>query len=304
MKFLIDAAIELRNSLNNQTDQVFVRDRKLGETIPKIIHQTYFKRPDAPDFPEELKANVQNLEEQNPDWEYRFYDDTEIEKYIQKYFPELLEYYQKIDHRYGAARADFFRYLVMYREGGAYLDIKSSASEPLSDLVQPSDRFILSHWPRSWPKIMLGQHPGISNPIGELQQWYIICAPGHPFLKAVINNVCNNIECYNPVVHDYGSWGVFNLTGPIAYTEAIYPILEDHPHRLEADHLAVGLIYCAIGPENSTGGHQQLFTRRHYSKLNSPIVSVPLHTRAMFFLSQPIVKLLKTLHRYRQRIEG
>ncbi|SLN11960.1 Glycosyltransferase sugar-binding region containing DXD motif protein [Roseovarius albus] len=304
MKKLLDKAIALRNSLNTKTDQRFVRERDMGEQIPKIIHQTYFQSPSDPDFPAELKANIGALKCLNPSWDYRFYTDDDIERYIAIHFPELIELYHKIDPRYGAARADFFRYLVIYNEGGVYLDVKSGASKPLDELLQDSDKIVLSHWPRSWPKIMLGQHPGISNPIGELQQWYIISVAGHPFLESVINNVCNNISHYNPVLHDYGSWGVFNLTGPIAFTEAIYPLLDHYLHRLEDDHLRVGLTYCAIGPENSTGGHHLVFSRKHYSKIQAPIVKVPFYLQALFCVSKPSIKILKILYNIRTIATG
>lgn len=296
MKTLINWAISLRNSLNKLTDDEFVSQRAVGERIPKIIHQTYHTRLDSPEFPKPLKDNLDALQAQNPSWEMRFYDDADIERYIAENFPELSHFYGKIDHRYGAARADFFRYLVIYNEGGIYLDIKSGAARPLDEILFETDRILLSHWPRSWPKNVLGQHPGITNPIGELQQWYIASVPGHPFLKSVINNVCYNMSHYNPIIHDYGSWGVFNLTGPIAFTEAIYPLLEEYPHRLEQDHLQAGLVYCATGPEASIGHHHTLFTKTHYNKLKVPILRMPLHIRLMFMLLRPGIEMLKQKH--------
>lgn len=303
VKSIVDAAIKRRNSLHSLGDRDFVTDRDMGKSIPKIIHQTHYVGPDDPNCPKELKDNIAKLRELNPDWEYRFYDDAEIKRYIEQYFPDLLWLYLKIDDRYGAARADFFRYLLMYREGGVYLDIKSNVTKPLNELLHKDDRIVLCHWPRAWPDFIKGQSYGVSNPIGELQQWHIVTVPGHPFLKQVINNVCNNIVHYNPIFHDAGGWAVLNLTGPIAYTEAIFPILEEHPHRMEDDHLTVGLEYCAVGAEPSakkrpnTQGHHKLYSRPRYSDLKVPIVKVPLHTRVLFWITRPGVEVLKMMHR-------
>ena len=44
------------------------------------------------------------------------------------------------------ARADFFRYLLVYQLGGVYLDIKSSLDKPLKDVLRAEDQFILTHW--------------------------------------------------------------------------------------------------------------------------------------------------------------
>ena len=286
-----------RNSLNSQTSKTYIKEMALGENIPKIIHQTYFLSPEDELFPAELRENVERLKEMNPDWEYRFYNDDDILLYIKRHFPDLLTFYKKIDPSYGAARADFFRYLLMYNEGGVYLDIKSNVLNPLSEIVQKSDKYLLSHWPASLPARLRGVHPGITHPIGEYQQWHIASVPGHPFLKSVINNVCCNIENYNPIFHDFGTWGVLNLTGPIAYTEAIYPIVELYPHRIERDNTVLGFDYYSLNDDRGKGrcGHHEIFSRKHYSKNEIPIVKVPKYIQIMFFCIKPIIKGLKTV---------
>ena len=291
MRVLVNFALKIRGSLNKLGDYDYVTPMAMGERIPKIVHQTYFTK----NLPEKLQNNLDKMKAENPDWEFRLYDDEDIAQFISAHFASLLPVYQRINTKYGAAKADFFRYLVMYKEGGVYLDIKSGLNKPLNSIIHTSDKYVLSHWPRFYPKIMLGQHPGITNPLGELQQWYIIAIPGHPFLKSVIENVCNNIKHYNPLVHDFGSWGVFNLTGPIAYTEAIYPLLSQYPHRLQNNHIDVGLIYVALDSNDSFGGHHQVFQKKHYSKLDEPITTQPFYILWLFNLIKPIIKLLKSL---------
>ena len=291
MGMLVNYALEIRGSLNKLGDYGYIAPIAMGEHIPKIVHQTYFTKT----LPEKLQNNLDKMKAENPDWEFRLYDDKDITQFISAHFANLLPVYQRINTKYGAAKADFFRYLVMYKDGGVYLDIKSGLDKPLNSIIRTSDKYVLSHWPRFYPKIMLGQHPGITNPLGELQQWHIIAVFGHPFLKSVIENVCNNIKHYNPLIHDFGSWGVFNLTGPIAYTEAIYPLLNKHPHRLENNHLDVGLIYVALDSNDSLGGHHQVFQKKHYSKLDEPITTQPFYIVWIFNLVKPIIKLLKSL---------
>ena len=287
----------LRNSLNVMTDQMFVAVKASGDRIPKIVHQTYAIDPESPDFPVAFKENLDALKRDNPEWEFRFYNDDDVIEFIQQKFPELVEIYQRIDPRYGAARADFFRYLVVFEEGGLYLDVKSGALRGFDDIIREDDKMILSFWPRSWPKNMLGQHPGITNSVGELQQWYVAAISGHPLLASVINNVCYNIENYNPILHDYGSWGVLNLTGPIAFTEAIYPQLDKHPHRLEEDHLVCGFEYSVLSSGEIFNVHQREFSESHYSTLTVPVVRQSLPMNIQFLLSKPIVFSLRFLHR-------
>ena len=289
MGYLAKLAIKIRGSLNKPGNYNYIDDVKISENIPKIIHQTYYTK----DLPALLAENVQKIRESNPNWEYRFYDDQDIDNYIQTNFPDLFKIYKKINPNYGAAKADFFRYLVVYNEGGVYLDIKSGAEKPLDEIIKSTDKYILSHWPRSYPKAMLGQHADITNPIGELQQWHVISVAGHPFLKAVINNVCNNILHYNPILHEFGAFGVFNSTGPIAYTETIYPLLDKYPHRLEKDHLDVGLIYSAIDNSSSLSTHLRVYTKKHYVYLEEPVVTQSKLMTTLFYTLKPGIKYLK-----------
>lgn len=290
MNMLAKLAFNLRGSLNKPSNCDFVAGIKMGQQIPKIIHQTYYSK----NLPHQIQTNINQLKNENPDWDFRLYDDQDIDDYIQSHFPQLFATYKKINPKYGAAKADFFRYLVMYKDGGIYLDIKSGLDKPLSAIIKNTDQYILSYWPRHYPKIMQGQHNGITNPIGEYQQWYIISVAGHPYLKSVINNVCSNIANYNPFFHDFGSWGVFNLTGPIAYTEAIYPILDQYSHRMEKDHIELGLIYCAIDPKNPYGGHHAIFQKKHYSSIEEPVVLQTKLKSALFYLCRPFIKYLKS----------
>lgn len=238
-----------------------------GLQIPKIIHQT-FRTASLPDA---IAANVAELRGMNPGWEYRFYDDDAVRQFIAEHYGDkVLRIYQRINLNYGATRADLFRYLLMYKVGGVYLDLKSATRLPLDDIIRPEDRFILSHWDKSdrnsdcW-----GRHaelePWCDN---EFQQWHIIAAPGHPFLKAVIQRVLGNIECYIPELHGTGAHGGLRVTGPIPYTLAIAPLLARHDQRLVENHEALGLMYSRFADRKQ---HRDTLGV-HYSKLRTPVV--------------------------------
>jgi mannosyltransferase OCH1-like enzyme len=146
-------------------------------------------------LPVELAQHVQKLKVQNPGWRYEFYDDDACVDFIRKnYDPRIQKAYHRINPLYGAARADFFRYLLIYRTGGVYLDLKSGLTKRLDDIVSGHE-YLLSHWDNGRE----GTHPGwgahFKNfPQGEFQQWYVASVPGHVFLRAVIEWVLNNIE--------------------------------------------------------------------------------------------------------------
>ena len=252
-------------------DNILLKDEPTGDRIPKIIHQTYFSH----ELPPEFARNVEFLKSTNPGWDYRLYDDADIHKFLsENYDPEILELYSRINPKYGAARADFFRYLLLYKVGGVYLDIKSSILKPIDDILLPSDKYILAGWCNEAGEKYegFGKWRELSAmPNGELQQWHIICCAGHPFLKAVIQNVIANITNYRAWRHGVGGHAVLNTTGPIAYSKAIYPIMAQHPHRYVRKDVDLYLQYSAIGDKS----HRDVIARPHYKLVSEPVVLQP-----------------------------
>lgn len=292
MKPIVNFALKIRGSLNRVGDYNFIAKREMGNVIPKVIHQTYHSK----NLPPEIQENIQYLKTLNPEWELKLYDDDEILNYIKSHYPNLVDIYNKINPIYGAAKADFFRYLVVYNEGGVYLDIKSSMSKPLNDILKAEDRYLLCHWQNGpddfHPNI--GFHDCIESPYGEFQQWHLVATKGHPFLKAVIENVCNNIQNYNPYIHDSGGWSVVNLTGPIAYSLAIEPLLDLYPHRLERDNFKFSFIYSVYESKGISLGHHKIF-KKHYTQSSESLVLLPFVHQIMFNITKPIIKLIKTI---------
>ncbi|MBX9266408.1 glycosyltransferase family 32 protein [Chromobacterium violaceum] len=243
-------------------------------SIPKLIHQTYFAREN---IPPELQENIEKLKRDNPNWKYYLYNDRDIENFIQTIYGDaVLKSWHRIDPAYGAARADLFRYLCLYHFGGVYMDIKSSLSKPLDELIQPDDHYLLSQWDHSkgsqysgW-----GLHQELKHiPGGEYIQWFIACRPGHPFIREVLLLVLQRISRYNPIFDKTGQIGVVRLTGPIPYSQAIHPIRDQHPHRLLATSREQGFIYSIYDQPGQLYKHRKLFGK-HYSQLVHPIVSI------------------------------
>lgn len=266
-----------------------------GEAVPRVVHQTFHTR----DLPPELADAVGAIQRGNPDWQHRFYDEGDMRAFIdESYGPDILAYYDAINPKYRAARADLFRYLVVYRCGGVYLDIKSLPTRPLSAVIRPDDSYLISQWSNgpgeAYPD--WGLHPELSRiPGGEYQQWYIAAAAGHPFLRAVIERVLRNLRSYNPGLHGVGQLGVLRVTGPIAYTLAIHPLLARCAHRRVDSQADLGFEYSIYGKE----GHKQAFGG-HYSELDEPITPVGAVTQA----AASVIGSLKRLRRAALRREG
>lgn len=243
--------------------------------IPKLIHQTTTSRRT---LTEPFIANLDHLQKLHPGWTVAFYDGADRLDFIRKHFDkEMVRTYLSINPQYGPARADLFRYLLLYQCGGVYLDIKSSATICLDGVLQKDDQYLLSHWDNApgRPFEGWGLHAETPYP-GELQQWHIIAAPRHPFLERVIRFVQMNINCYDVSLDGTGKRAVLRVTGPIAYTKAIRPLLGKARARL-VNIGDLGLVYSFLDPFNETFRRSGRFAHEslmpgHYRGLAEPLV--------------------------------
>ncbi len=233
--------------------------------IPRIIHQTYSARNRLRG---DLLKNIRLIIKLNPNWEYRFYDDDDVVDFIRNnYSAEVFSAYCRIVPQYGPARADFFRYFLLLKFGGVYLDVKATLTRPLDTCLQNNDVYLLSHWQNKvgekhegW-----GIHPECSSINGEFQQWHIICAPEHPFLRATCRKILQNIDAYDPIKFGTGHMGVLRVTGPIAYTQAITPILSSCEYRIVDIRSECGIEYSIFDRPHSQSGRKNYY-KNHYTK--------------------------------------
>ena len=258
--------------------QELVPEKALGTEISRHIFQTYRAKTG---LPHEIELNIKHLKRLNPEYQYHLFDDDDIKAFILEHYGEVIwGYYLRIAPIYGAARADFFRYLLVYQMGGVYLDIKSSMDKPIREVLCTEDKFILTHWDNRFGE----QYEGIgiytelgTLPRGEYIQWSIASVVGHPFLRAVILQMLRNIDEYTPFCHGAGLWGVLRTTGPIMYTkviEAMRPTLvEGQDYRMLDRPQEIGLRYSIFDTEGVYGHKKAL--KANYNKVYTPIIVTP-----------------------------
>ncbi|WP_336944876.1 glycosyltransferase [Asaia sp. BMEF1] len=213
-----------------------------SQSIPKRIHQT--------DNPLEIGAqfadNVDQLKTLNDGWVYEYYSEKDRLDYIYEFYGwPILKDYLSINPRFGAARADLFRYLCIYRHGGVYFDMKSGVERPLDEIIREGDRFLLSHWASARSTRFHGWGRGCEVAHvegGEYVQWFIICTAGHPLMRKVVEQVLFNIRHYLHPLHGSGSTATLNITGPHVFTRAICGhVAEGTTRLLDAEN--EGLVY-------------------------------------------------------------
>lgn len=235
----------------------------LGSALPRLIHRVHL----GGKLPPVLRANLDATARENLDWNQHLYGEAEIREFTMLHYgPRIYEIYERISPEYLAARSDLFRYLVMYKLGGVYLDTKSRASRPLNEVLAPDEQFVISQWRNKIgePHSGNGLHRELSGIAGgEFQQWHIVARAGHPFLAEVIKCVLENILTYRPWT-GVGRNGVLRVTGPIAYTRAIAPLLATYPHRRVKSEQEIGLEFSCV--------ERSPFASNHYSECTGPVV--------------------------------
>ena len=166
--------------------------------IPKTIYQTWKTNNLHPKI-EEIRRRILNI---NPGYMFDLFDDIEIDNFINRHFDErTYDAFSKL--KVGAARADFWRYCVLYINGGVYLDIDSEIIKPLKNLINEDDQCIITR----------EGNPGVFN------NWVMIFERNHPILKEAIERCIFN-------VNNKTSSNIGHLTGPAGpFTQAINTIM-------------------------------------------------------------------------------
>ena len=178
----------------------FVHQSKI---VPKVIYQTW-KWP--------FYYIQDRVMQRNPTYTYEFYDDERMDEYMRQQ-PDHVRYcYQQLS--VGAAKADLWRYIILYEKGGIYLDIDSEITGNLDELILPTDRAIISR--EGNPEYFL--------------QWMMIFEPRHPILQRVIDICIDNIRFHK-------TNNIFELTGPAVFTQAIKELTEINAYNMRDEYL-------------------------------------------------------------------
>ncbi len=178
--------------------------------IPKRIIQTAKHRH----LSLKQRAMTTNLRLLNPDYEWCFFDNDDVERFIDREFPQYRGVFDAF--RFHIQRYDFFRYLAVYRYGGFYFDLDVLLASNLSGLlpagcVFPFEGLTFSSY--------LRDHYHMDWQIGN---YAFGATSGHPFLKAVIESciraqtdpawVAPMMKDVPPLSRD--EFFVLNTTGP------------------------------------------------------------------------------------------
>ena len=229
--------------------------------IPNIIHQTFIDKKLPPD----IAAIVLRNKRMCSHCKFIFYDDNDCDNFIKSRFNErIYNAYKKINNVYGAMKADFFRYCILYRIGGIYLDIKSVINYPIFKLINKDDTCVLDI-PRNDREPYRFFSP-------TYEQWLLMFSPNHPYLLEMINTMVEYIENnYIPRLENYNlniKQKILHITGPDAFTKAINNYIKKNNNK----NLHRSIDYDKYFNVNILGeGYKNMYrfyNKKHYSQYN------------------------------------
>jgi len=168
--------------------------------ISKTIYQTW----NTQTLPDKLEKLHNKMRLKNSKFEHIIYTDSQMNDYINANADkDIKDAYWKMKHI--VAKADIWRYTILYNNGGVYLDIDSQINESLDDLIQDNDRAIIT------PEI----HENL------FIQWGLIFENNHIILEKTLNNILEDVN-NNINKNDHHALTVKN------YAKAIFDVANEN----------------------------------------------------------------------------
>lgn len=175
--------------------------------IPKIIHQSFIDKESIKKV-KTYEYCQKKLLELHPDFEYRFYSDSDMENVMRENFPEYYECWTNLPKH--IMKVDMFRYFIMYLYGGLYCDL---------------DYLFLKKFDMLDKECILHEECSFSARLGTrnvddccVKILYSNCIfssrPKHNFWKFLIDNM-KNIQ----TKMEQGQCSAIVLTGPVFLSE-------------------------------------------------------------------------------------
>jgi hypothetical protein len=189
---------------------------KKNAVIPLDIYQTWHTK----NLPPKMRECVDKLKRDNPDFTHHLYDDDDCREFIRDNFePEVLDAFDKMIP--GAYKADLWRYCVLYKNGGIYLDIKFQCQKGFKLLELCDKNYLVLERPFAG-KIniadelnMINSHHYFSNIYNKIDTNFwpdrrigiynavMVSEPQNPVLLKCIQKIVKNVNTkyygYNPL---------------------------------------------------------------------------------------------------------
>ena len=158
---------------------------KKQSPIPRVLHQIWFQGEDQ--LSPKHRDRVERWKQMHSKWKYKLWDERSMRDYIKrKCSPKCLKTFDRFPYMH--QQIDFFKYAVLFCEGGCYVDMDVEPLKPLDQLLEshPAAETMVSEIGMGdWEKrLVIGSTYFINNGI-------IFSCPNSPVLRDLIDHICS-----------------------------------------------------------------------------------------------------------------
>ena len=220
--------------------------------VPRVIHQTF---RDEEEIPRQWLEYRTSLLQMHPNWKYQFWDDERCAAFVNTNFPTFAATYQKMMQQ---ERVQLFKYLLMYKEGGLFVDFDCECLKPLDPIAEWMEN--------DGKKIVMCQ-----TDKERIETAVVLSMPGHPFwigLAQEIHQHPEKVPRWASVLRNVSAIGYLWTTGPYRLTEFHKEHIEWHKeiHVLPTKYFYPKTWFQRFRP--TPHGHQwpkESYTVHHYA---------------------------------------
>lgn len=226
----------------------------------------------------DMPVHIQKYLNIHPDWVPIIADDEQAHRFMTVVYANtsLLWAYERIHHRLGAARADIWRYAVLFACGGVYIDADATFNAQLNSFIQPTDKFILSTERNNVRPCYTGKFRSVEEPAifqnRIIVQWMLIAAPRHLFMYRTmvdVVTVVRSIHLGHAVLlpNTPPLMVILCTTGPLLLTNSISKVITTAPVKsagfryVGQDYAPILGMFKAPGLKNGKSHYQQLMEK-------------------------------------------
>ena len=160
----------------SQPDRKYYQKNGVKNVIPLHIYQTWYSKEDL--LPK-MRECVETLKAQNPEFIHHLFDDDDCRDFITNNFSkDVITAYDSLIP--GAYKADLWRYCILYKRGGVYMDIKYKCADDVKLIDLVDKEYYVEDRPQH-------ENRGVYNGV-------MICEKGDPKLLKAIYSIVDHVK--------------------------------------------------------------------------------------------------------------